>query len=209
MSLLPGLPASPPSRIAIAFTTPLPSRHSRTRLPSAVITSSLGQKGLVTCVVAEKQSAMAHRPPTTSAPIARRTINLVPTCAPICTFHYLSMSLISPQRSLSPKRSTKSVRTPSSFCWFIAYTYLYSSYVSGLEDRLEKMEALLKRVRIIRVRQHHALLNPNAPSPSCARRSISLNTSAHPSSGIPGSLIHSHPPRLQDRLARKTISQPV
>jgi hypothetical protein len=118
------------------------------------------------------------------------------------------MSLISPQRSLSPERSTKSVRflkiltivTSLDPC---LHPIPYSSYVSGLEDRLEKMEALLKRVRITPVCQHHALLNPNVPSPSCVRRSISPNISAHPSSGIPGSWMHSHQPRLRDRLSRE------
>lgn len=56
---------------------------------------------------------------------------------------------------------------------------------------------------------HHVLLNPNHPSPSCARRSISLNTSVHPLSGTHGSLMDSHRPRLQDHLARKTVTRPV
>jgi len=152
VSLLLDPPTSPPRRTTVTFTTPLPSRRFRTRPPG--ITASPGQNGLVTCVVVEKQSATVHRPPTTPAQIACRIINLVPICALICISHRLSMSLISPQRSLSPERPTKSVRpkslTPRSFLdlWL---THPCSSYVSGLEDRLERMEALLKRVRTPRV----------------------------------------------------------
>ena len=151
MSLPLGPPTSLPRQATVTFTTPLPSRRFRIRPPG--ITASPGQNGLVTCVVVEKQSATVHRPPTTPAQIACRIINPVPICAPICISHYLSMSLISPQRSLSPERSTKSVRpetlTPVVLDFWL--TYSYSSYVSGLEDRLERMEALLKRVRIPRV----------------------------------------------------------
>ena len=93
----------------------LSPRQSRTRLPSSAITSNPGQEGLVTSVVAGKQNATAHRPPTVSVPIVCRIISPAPICAPICVSCYLSMSLISLQRSLSPKRSTKSVRPPHSY----------------------------------------------------------------------------------------------
>lgn len=84
-----------------------------------------------------------------------------------------------------------------------------SSYVSNLEDRLEKMEALLKRVRITRTSHYHLLLNPYSPSPSCVRRSILPNILARPSSGTPGSSMNNHRPRLLGLLFQKRVTQLV
>lgn len=167
----------------------------------------------MTYVAAGKQNATVHRPPTTSVPTACRTINLVPTCAPICVSCYLSVpsSLLSEaSRPRGPPKAFVPLALTSA-PWF---------HQSGSRHSLALVMSLASKTVWKRWKgcssgyvSHESVIitpsEPDLPSPSCVQSSISLSISDHPSSGIHGSRIHNRRPRRQVLLSRKRVAQPV